>query len=52
MTRYSETRGIMYSAPPGPEEDEAESAAKREEATAEPTAADDQGCRSAVQPGE
>ena len=41
MTRYSASRGMMYSAPPGPEDDEDEAAIEQEAATAEPTAADD-----------
>jgi hypothetical protein len=41
MTRYSQTRGIMYSEPPGPEDDEDEATVESEAATAEPTAADD-----------
>lgn len=42
MSRYSQTRGIMYSAPPGPEEDDVDEPAVEPEAAAgKPTAADD-----------
>ncbi|WP_257217575.1 hypothetical protein [Halapricum salinum] len=40
MTRYSASRGMMYSAPPGPEDDEDEAAIETA-ASGEPTAADD-----------
>jgi len=41
MTRYSASRGMMYSAPPGPEEDDEEMTAETETESVKPTAADD-----------
>ena len=41
MTRYSESRGMLYSAPPGPEDEQLDENSVTETTTSDPTPADD-----------